>query len=306
MDLESEDILITGGAGFVGSNLSRHLQDRGSTVHTVDNYSVGEQTLVPQGVNAYESDILDSDFKDIVQMIDPSVIIHLAAIHYIPYCNENPEETFQVNVMGTRNVLQAAHELDGLKGFVFSSSAAVYPPRNDPNPVDSATGPMDIYGETKLIGEDLVRLFAEDTGISTAVARLFNIYGPNETNPHLIPEILSQVHDGSRTIELGNTKPKRDFVHVSDVCKAIETMITNFDGQFNRYNVGTGKSISVETVVERISVALGETIDIVQDQDRVRESDRPNLEADISRIESDLGWHPEVEFTKGIGNLLNE
>jgi UDP-glucose 4-epimerase len=304
MRLDNRRILVTGGAGFIGSHAARKLHAAGATVLIVDNCFAGSEALVPDGVSFEAVDLRDDRLREVVLGFEPDAIVHLAAIHYIPYCNENPEETFQVNVMGTRKLLSAARDVAELERFVFASSAAVYPSRTDANSEDSPTGPMDIYGETKLIGEDLAELFAAKTGVSTAVARLFNVYGPNETNEHLIPAILKQVRAGERRIELGNLSPKRDFVHVSDVTRAIATLLREFEGTFDVYNVGTGTEYSVREVVEKTSTALGEDIEVVQDDERVRDSDRPHLRADVSKLHEELDWEPQVEFVSGLRELL--
>jgi len=304
--MENKNVLVTGGAGFIGSHVVERLDDIGATVLTIDNCFAGSESLVPDGVQLKQIDIRDDELKAIVTEFDPDAIVHLAAIHYIPYCNANPEETFQVNVMGTRNLLSVAREVPGLEKMIFASSAAVYPPRDGANSESSQTGAMDIYGETKLVGEDLAELFHAQTGVPTAAARLFNVYGPNETNEHLIPAILKQVRDGERQIGLGNLSPKRDFIHVSDVSSAITTLLRDFDSSFRAYNVGTGTEYSVREVVEKTSEALGEEIEIVQDEDRVRESDRPHLKADVSRLREEFNWEPEVDFVTGLRNLLDE
>jgi UDP-glucose 4-epimerase len=189
---------------------------------------------------------------------------------------------------------------------VFGSTAAVYPPSDEAHHEAGPTGPIDVYGRTKLVGEDLTRLFHEETGVDAVSARLFNVYGPNETNDHLIPAVLEQVADGTREVDLGNLAPRRDFVDVGDVARALQTLATSeaFDAGYRAYNVGTGEAHSVREVVEHVSAALGEEITVARDDDRVRESDRPHLEADVSRIERELGWAPERSFTEGLERLL--
>jgi UDP-glucose 4-epimerase len=304
--LDGDNVLVTGGAGFVGSQLVETLSEDGANLLAIDNCFAGSDSLVPDDVRFERTDIRDDSLSELVEEFDPDVIVHLAALHYIPYCNDHPEETFQVNVMGTRNLLEAAGEASNLSTVVFASTAAVYPPREGPNAEGSPTGPMDIYGETKLVGEDLMQLFARRTGISTVSARLFNVFGTNETNDHLIPAIVEQVRRGDRKIDLGNLTPKRDFVHVSDVVEAIMTLAQEFQGGYDTYNVGTGTEYSVREVVEQTSEALGEEIEIDQDDDRVRESDRPHLQADISRLRREFGWEPSVDLVTGLEELLHQ
>lgn len=306
MDLRGNRIVVTGGAGFIGSHLCRELLDRGAEVHAFDNFFAGKRSLVPDGGEVRDVDIHRAEVADAIVDADPDGIVHLAAIHYIPYCNEHPEESFRVNVMGTRNVLRGARAVEELKGVVFTSTAAVYPPRDGPNAEDSLVGPIDIYGETKLVGEDLMRLFATDTGVRTASARLFNTYGPKETNPHLVPVVVEQVQDGKRTIQLGNLSPSRDFIHVDDVSRALCAMLTEFDGEYRSYNVGTGVEHSVRGVVQRTSDALGEEIEIEQDRRRIREADREHLRADVTRIREELDWSPRVSLEEGLERLLGQ
>lgn len=304
--MEHDDVLVTGGAGFIGSRFVKDLSETDANVVAVDNCFAGDPTLVPDDVRLERVDIRSDEFEELVATVEPDAIVHLVALHYIPYCNEHPEEAFDVNVMGTRNLLSAARELPDLDTLIFASSAAVYPPRKGPNSETSVTGPTDIYGRTKLIGEDLTELFAEQTDTTAVAARLFNVYGPNETNEHLIPAVLKQVRDGKREIELGNLTPKRDFIHVSDVADALGTLLRNADAGYSVYNVGTGTEYSVREVVEKTSEALGEDIEITQDDDRVRESDRPHLQADISRMRADFGWEPDVDFVDGLSALLRQ
>lgn len=307
MSSPRRNFLITGGAGFIGSRLAQHLCDAGASVDVVDSLFAGKAELVPDDARFHDVDLRDADaLTEAVHDAGPDIVVHLAACHFIPYCNANPEPTFDVNVMGTRTLLNAARELDSLDRVVFGSTAAVYPPRNEAHHEADATGPMDIYGRTKLVGEDLTELFHEQTGVDAVTARLFNVYGPDETNDHLIPAILEQIEDGTREIDLGNLSPKRDFSHVTDVARALRTLATTdeFDGGYRAYNVGSGTAYSVREVVDHVSSALGDEITIAQDEDRVRESDRPHLQADVSRIESELGWTPEYGFTEGLERLL--
>ena len=149
--------------------------------------------------------------NEILKETKPDIVIHLAAVHFIPYCNEHPLQTLKINVLGTRYLLESCKEYPP-EVFFFASTAAVYPIRDEPNREDSEVGPSGIYGTSKLIGEDLVRLFHLETGVRALICRFFNMYGPNETNPHLIPEIINQIKTHGTTLKLGNLEAKRDFI----------------------------------------------------------------------------------------------
>lgn len=304
MNLDGSTVLVTGGAGFIGSHVLDALDERGATPVVVDDLFAGRREHVPEEIRFYDRDVRSDAFADTVREVAPDTIVHLAAIHHIPYCNDNPEEAFEVNTMGTRTLLEAARDVENLQQVVFASTAAVYAPDDEPHEETDRPGPIDIYGRTKLVGEDLAELFHRQTGVPATSARLFNVYGTRETNEHLIPAILDQLRDGARAIELGNLAPARDFVHVTDVAEALVALLTEFDEGYRAYNVGTGTEHTVREVVEHTAEALGEPIDVTQAAERVRESDRPHLRPSTERIEDEVGWTAEVEFTEGLRALL--
>lgn len=291
--MKDKNVLVTGGAGFIGSHLTRHLLNEGANVLVIDNLFVGKEKLIPDGASYEKMDIRSKKIETIVEKYEPDIIIHLAAIHYIPYCNANPRETLDVNLMGMKNLLETTGDID----FLFASSAAVYPPVKVPLK-EYLHGPIDIYGKTKLIGEDLVKLYCK----KAVITRLFNVYGLNDLNPHLIPEIIRQVKTGNRKIELGNLPPKRDYIYVDDVCRAIITLLRN--KKIGTYNIGTGIEYSVKDVVESVSKIIDEEIKIVQDKRRMRKVERENLLADITKIQNETGWKPITELEEGLKELL--
>jgi UDP-glucose 4-epimerase len=297
-------VLVTGGAGFLGSHLVSRLLNHGMSVDIIDDFSTGSRDYMPSSINVHKLDITDNSVIDIVKKISPTDIIHLAAIHYVPYCNNNPEETFNTNVMGTRNILEACGDIDRLERLIYASSAAVYPPSTTPHSENDDIAPIDIYGRTKLIGEDLVKKYSYEENITTSSLRLFNIYGSNETNPHVIPAILDQISREDPTIELGNTTPRRDFIHVDDVVDAFVKLITTGNNSYGTYNVGTGKEHSVEELVSTLEEILDIDVQIMTDDERVRESDRPHLQADCTRISEELGWTASRDLRSGIERTM--
>lgn len=300
-------ILITGISGFIGSALYQTFLQDDYQIFTIDNLSFGNQALI----NIPDHHFFVNDIRDrakvfeIFDTVRPDWVIHLAAIHFIPYCNAHPFEAAQVNIQGTKNILDACKVYHVQKVF-YSSTAAVYPIIDEPITEKHDTGPLDIYGLSKLTGEYLCEGFYAETQIPTIICRFFNAFGPNETNPHLIPVIQEQINGGLRNIKLGNLEPKRDFIHTSDMSEAIFKLINKFEDGIDRFNLGRGKEYSVREIVEAFETITGEAITIEQDPVRMRKSDRMHLLADISKLSEFIEWKPKVSIEEGIKTLVNQ
>jgi UDP-glucose 4-epimerase len=208
----------------------------------------------------------------------------------------------RVNVVGTQALLDAC-KAHAPARLVVASTMAVYPIKAGFNHEDDPAGPTDIYGLSKWINEQQLELFARDTGIRCAAARLSNIYGPNETNPHVIPEIFEQVARGETELALGNIKPLRDYVYTSDVARALWLIGRRSKQPYRVYNVGTGSEYSVEEIVSRLARISGRALKIRVAADRVRKADRMHLLADPTRIAQEIGWRPEYTIDRGLTEL---
>lgn len=297
-------ILITGGAGFIGSAVIEHLQKLNHELFVIDNLSFGNRQFINiSNNNFFEADILDKKRIDsIIQDVRPEIIIHLAAIHFIPYCNEHPYDSSDINIRGTMHVLDAAAK-SGVRKVLMASTAAVYPIYDEAVSEKHEVGPLDIYGLSKLTCERLCNEFFLTTQIPTVVCRFFNAFGPNETNPHLIPEIQKQILGGNRKIKLGNLTPKRDFIHTHDMANAVEILLEKSGNGISTYNLGRGIEYSVTEIVDAFSKAIGEPIEIEVDPARVRKVERMHLLADVSKLKS-LGWAPKIGIEEGIKTLV--
>lgn len=299
--------MITGGAGFIGSAIVPTLRNEGYDVFIIDNLSFGNLKFVdiPDG-NFFLSDIRDfNPLCKIIELVMPDVLIHLAAIHFIPYCNQHPVEAAETNIRGTMNILDSIKKIPSVKKVLFASTAAVYPIFDGPLSEEHELLPLDIYGLSKLTGEYLCRKFYLETGIDTIVCRFFNAFGPNETNPHLIPEIEKQLRSGKRTIKLGNLTPKRDFIHTYDMAAAIKSLLKKNHYGYDTFNLGRGIEYSVVEIVDAFSRQLNEKIVIEVDETRVRKVEREHLVADVSKLKSVTGWEPEWSIDDGIRNLID-
>jgi len=303
----SKRVVVTGGAGFIGSAIIKHLINEGHEIFVIDNLSFGNRNFIDVGDDHFfNEDILDRDkMESVITEVDPNWVIHLAAIHFIPYCNEHPFEATNINVQGTINVYDACKKLQNLERLFFASTAAVYPISDDAVSEEHRLCPLDVYGLSKLTGERLSREFHLETGVPTIICRFFNAFGPNETNPHLIPEIQQQINSGKRTIQLGNLEPKRDFIHTYDMARAVISLLSS-DVQYDVFNLGRGIEYSVKEIVESFERELGEAITIEQNPDRMRKTDRMHLLANVDKLKSAIGWEPEWNIDQGVKTLIDK
>ena len=299
-------IIITGGAGFIGSAIVPTLKNGGNDIYVIDNLSFGNR----QFIDIPDSHFFLADIRDKAEVIEifgnirPEIVIHLAAIHFIPYCNQHPYEAADINIRGTMNILDACRQLPDLRTIFFASTAAVYPIYGEAVDERHNVLPLDIYGLTKLTGEHLMKEFWHDTTIDTIVCRFFNAFGPNETNPHLIPEIGSQLKSGLRKIKLGNLTPKRDFIHTYDMASAVRLLINLENVGYDTFNLGRGIEYSVTEIVEAFERQLNEKIEIEIDPMRVRKVEREHLLANVTKLKKRAGWEPVWGIDEGIKNMI--
>ncbi|MEO8590184.1 MAG: SDR family NAD(P)-dependent oxidoreductase [Flavobacteriales bacterium] len=304
----SKRVLITGGAGFIGSALGKHLHAQGHEVFVIDDLSFGKRHLAAvSDDHFFEVDIRHrAAIRKAIAAIRPEWTLHLAAIHFIPYCNQHPVEAADINITGTINVLDACASGSSLEQVFVASTAAVYPIADGAVAEDHPTGPLDIYGITKLATERLASEFHLRSGIPTIVGRFFNAFGPNETNPHLFPEIQRQVLGGARTLKLGNLDPKRDYIHTEDMSRAMDALLRLGAGGYDTFNIGRGIEYSVREVVQAFERQLGERLAVEVDPARVRKVERMHLLADVSKLKRATGWEPRWGIDEGVRTLLTE
>jgi UDP-glucose 4-epimerase len=298
--------MVTGGFGFVGRSVLRLLGEQDCDVLVVD---IAEPPLdLPLAIRHAQVDIRDSGaLAEVVQQVQPDAMIHLAAIHFIPLCERNPSLALSTNTLGTVNLLNVAPA--GCR-FVFASSAAVYAPSSELHVEDSsAIGPMDVYGLTKLDGERYVSYFAAQRLLQAVNVRLFNVVGPGETNPHLLPDILAQVKAGRREIALGNLFPRRDYIHVDDAAAGFVAAATRGQvaaGATQTVNLGTSVQHSVVDAIQLLQEVSGIRLAVVEDPSKLRKSDRPFLGADIDKMKRSFDWAPQRTLRDALGEAWLE
>lgn len=296
-------VLVTGAAGFIGSTLCPRLAAAGYRVVGYDDLSRGRREYLPPEVRLVEGDVRDAlRVRDTVAGVKPDWLIHLAAMHFIPDCLARPRETMDVNVEGTRHVLDACRHA-AVGHVTFASTAAVYAPTDLPCVEDiTPLQPMEVYGESKLAAERVLGVFHGDTGIPVTILRMFNAIGRRETNPHLVPEIFEALRT-SDVITLGNLEPRRDYIDSRDVADAILS-VAGAPGGIQVFNVGTGVAYSVRELVDRLEGWLGRPLTVHQDPARMRPTERQLLVADIDRIRRATQWTPRISVDGTFRDLI--
>jgi len=297
---------VTGGAGFIGSALVRELIARRFEVFVYDDLSRGsrEHLAVNGKVELIVGDVRDElSVRRAVLRSTPDCVVHLAGKHFIPECVQNPAETLETNVGGTRNVL-AACVAQRVPSIVLASSAAVYAPSLAPcREADSPLRACDVYGESKIRAEELARFHQAETCGNVVALRIFNAIGPRETNPHLVPHVFESIRT-SDAIPLGNIAARRDYVDTRDVARAIAAAAERARG-WQIYNVGTGVAHSASAIIEMLRTKLGRPLAITLDSDRLRSTDRKLLVAAVTKIEVDLGWAPRISLSESLDLLID-
>ena len=297
-------ILVTGGAGFVGSHLTELLHGE-ADVAVLDDFSRGRREWLPAELS--ETRAVDvREAADVLQLFSdfrPQCVVHLAAMHFIPAVDDAPELAEAVNVRGTQNVADAIRQFP-VEQIVFASTAAVYPDSPEALSEDDPVGPIDLYGRTKVAGEAILGEVAADVGAIATFARLFNVVGPRETNPHVVPEIIDQVRGGADEVSLGNVDTKRDFIDVRDVASALHVLVDRREPGVTACNVGSGSTVSPRDTVALCAEILGREITIRLDPARTRKVDRQVLLSDNRQLLS-YGWRARYAFRDTLADLLN-
>ena len=305
-------VMVTGGAGFIGSHLVRKLAERSYRVKVLDNLSTGKLSNISSellrggSVDVIKGDIRDAELvKKCVDDVD--AVVHLAAQTSVPFSVQNPEFNNEVNVKGTLNLLNSSVETN-LSKFVFTSSCAIY---GEPIylPVDEKhpTNPISPYAESKFIAERECLRLNDERLLKSVVVRLFNVYGPRQgLNDYsgVITKFIDRIKQRLPLVIYGDGSQTRDFVYVEDTVNAIILALENRKVDGEVFNIGFGKATSIQELAQTMLSLAGLDLEILKAPPRL--GDIKHSYADISKANKLLGYKPQFSLKEGLKDLLGE
>jgi len=302
-------VLITGGAGFIGSHLAERLVEKDHEVILLDNLSTGKIENIANFANCVKFVKEDIRNTEALQRlcVGCDLIYHEAAVVSVPYSVEHPQETHDVNLQGTLNVLQAARS-HGVKRVVFACSAAIYgeDPRL-PKQEDMAPSPISPYGVEKITGEYYLGVFNKLYGVETVSLRYFNVFGPRQDprSPYsgVISIFMDRLLNRQTPTLFGDGEQYRDFVYVSNVVDANLLAGSIPEAAGRCYNIGCGQRTSLNELLRLLGRLTHQ--ELRAEHLPPRAGDIRESIADISRAQSELGYHPSVGVEEGLGRLLD-
>ena len=275
---------ITGASGFIGNALIARLRR--------DGYEV-------EGLSSEDGDIAAINLDIRLENFQPDHVIHLAGRTFIPDSWKNPLEFYRVNVLGTVNVADYCRrrQID----MIYVSAYVYGKPASLPISEDSAAKPNNPYAHSKFLGEEICRQYAAIYGLPMAILRPFNVYGPGQSSPFLIPEIVFQALHNDR-IEVDSLLPRRDYIYIDDLTEAISLLLCAPKAGAT-YNIGSGESVSVQDIIDAILLQIGSDKSVYS-RNIERANEVIDVVADISRFCLEFEWRPKFTLSAGIEAVL--
>ncbi|RXK49178.1 NAD-dependent epimerase/dehydratase family protein [Halorientalis pallida] len=297
--MRDKRVLVTGGAGFIGSNLANHLAADNEVLALDDGY-LGTPQNLDDTVEFVDASVLEDDLP-----VDVDVVFHLAALSSLQMHEDDPQRGARVNVEGFVNTVEQARQ-EGCETVVYATTSSIYGSRTEPSPEDMPVSVNTGYEASKLARERYGEYFANYHDMNVAGLRFFSVYqgyGGAEEHKGEYANVIAQFADdmakGESPVLYGDGEQTRDFTHVEDIVRGIET--TADHELTGIYNLGTGDAFSFNTVVEMLNDELGTDIDPEYVENPIPEDVYVHDTcADISKINDATGWEPRIDFAEGI------
>lgn len=295
-------ITVTGGAGFIGANLTRDLRSDGHTVRVVDNFVTGRKEYL----DGLDVEIVDADIRDAESLPgafgEQDVVIHLAAAGSVVDSVSEPRANFENNVIGTFNVLDAARRADVGKVILASTGGALIGRANPPVNESSLPKPISPYGASKLAGEGYAHAFAQAFGIRTVCFRFANVYGPFSGHKKgAITAFFKCVHDGRPIVIFGDGKATRDFLHVKDICAGLRLGVDHDVAPGSVFHLASGVETSVRQLAEACAATAGDSGHVIEHHPK-RPGEVERNFANYELAHEVLGFTPRISLAEGLQN----
>ena len=295
-------VLVTGVAGFIGSNLAVRLLAEGYQVAGIDDLSQGVIEQVPSGVEFHRLDVRSPDIYRLFHGID--AVFHLAAKNCIADCQVAPVDAASINVVGTVNVFEAARRA-GTSRVIHAESSALYEGVSELPTNESSIAARSIYAVTKLAGSEFAAAYRRYHNLNMTALRYFCVYGPRQDYRRTIPPVMSafiiKLLRGERPTIYGSGEKRRDFVYVDDVNDFHVMCLTDARTHGGTFNLGSGTDHSVNEILGEIRDLIGSSVEPLHEPDLPGEAERTC--ADIARARS-LGWAPRVTLREGLARSI--
>jgi dTDP-glucose 4,6-dehydratase len=302
-NLQDKRVLVTGGAGFIGSETVNQLLNQGYLVTVFDNFSSGKMHYLPKenkNLSIIKGDITNESAV-IKATKNQEAIIHLAALPFIPDSFYYPVDFFKVNTVGSMNVFWSAVKSKTVDVVVNISTSEVYgSAQYSPMDENHPTSPFSTYAVSKLAADRAAFTLHKENGFPSIVIRPFNTYGPKFTEPYIIPEILSQLLRGNKELNLGNVNSTRDFTFVSDTVSGILKAMQGKKAIGEIINIGSANEIRIGDLVTKLSKIMKVKTRIKRDESRLRPYDVNRLVCNNKKAQKLLNWKPTISIDKGL------
>ncbi|MCK9415335.1 NAD-dependent epimerase/dehydratase family protein [Candidatus Dojkabacteria bacterium] len=291
-------ILITGVAGFIGSNLAERLIEEGYEVIGIDNLEYGIFEQIPKGVKFHKIDIRNKNIYPLFKGVD--FVFHLAAKNCISDCQIDPVETFDINITGTANIFEAAKQ-NNVKKIIYAESSAMYEGSTIYPTPEYDVKPLSFYANSKMCTMLLAETYSRYSSLKFTALRYFCVYGPKQDYRRTIPPVFSsfiiKLLKNEQPMIYGNGTKKRDFIHVDDINDFHILCLTDDRTTNKVFNLGSGQNYSINQIYDIISKLLNSKIKPIYKNDLDGES-LENL-ADITEAKK-LGWYPKIDLENGL------
>ena len=291
-ELHGARVIVTGASGFIGLNLVRQLNCLGADILVIDRAQLAEQFS--------NVEFEWADLRHLSKVYEGDYLIHLAAITNAGYAERYPLDTYEINVLGTLNLL---NHVQIKKRVLFPSTALIYKASEAPISEESEMGLESTYAQSKIIGEQVVRFSCKRMGVDHTIVRFFNVFGPGQLPMYIVPQVVRQIKEDGRVV-LRNGSVVRDLLYVDDCIDAVLKLAVTPAAADSVFNIGSGEKVTIAEVAEAaVRISGTPEIEIVDLQQNIQYSPAAIL-ADTGKVQSTVDWRPKTNLEEGLKVML--